>query len=316
MKKLIKRLVESILFNDDDDFEDSEVSVMSTLMDPYEVTRHFNGMNDSGKRNQQFRAILNSFTSWQQLYDASVSEQGIEVPFVDFSLYEDNISNLTAVLDELAEHNIKIKIRGITIVLDNTKDVYYNIKDLIDFDKYNDILTCDYFVVRLGKLRNCEGFPKFVETEIVFDWIFGLESMEGFPETKYYPQVIFEFSPFPKSWKGFPSCVQMLKLENKTLEKRRSTYSRYEYTEEMKNEDLPDILLHLGTFQDFPEDFHTDRNIPGQAYDFHGVDIVSDYWPTGLKKLVRDYIGACLKKQYPKSGKLKNILCKSKMNEA
>ena len=86
--------------------------------------------------------------------------------------------------------------------------------------------------------------------------------------------------------------------------------------EEMKNEDLPDILLHLGTFQDFPEDFHTARNIPGQAYDFHGVDIISEYWPAGLKKLVRDYIGACLKKQYPKSGKLKNILCKSKMNAA
>ena len=136
--------------------------------------------------------------------------------------------------------------------------------------------------------------------------------MEGFPETKYYPKVTFEYSPFPKSWKGFPSCVQMLKLENKTLEKRSDYYYKYEYTEEMKNEDLPDILLHLGTFQDFPEDFHTDSNIPGQAYNFHGVDIISEYWPTGLKKLVRDYIGACLKKQYPKSGKLKNILCKSK----
>lgn len=312
MKKLIKILIESIF--DDVDFEDSEISVMSTLMDPYEVTKHFDNMSDNSKRNEKFKLFLSQFTSWNQLYDASISGDGIEIPYIDFSLYENNVSHLTAVLDELAEHNIKMKIRGINIVLDNTKDVYYNIKDLIDFDKYNEILTCEYFVVRYGKLRNCEGFPKFIESEIIFDWIFGLESMEGFPETKYYPKVTFEYSPFPKSWKGFPSCVQLLKLENKTLEKRESTYSRYEYTEEMKNKDLPDILLHLGTFQDFPEDFHTDSNISGQAYNFHGVDIISEYWPTGLKKLVRDYIGACLKKQYQKSGKLKNILCKSKMS--
>ena len=48
MKKLIKTLVESIF--DNDDFEDSEISVMSTLMDPYEVTKHFDNMSDNGKR--------------------------------------------------------------------------------------------------------------------------------------------------------------------------------------------------------------------------------------------------------------------------
>ena len=88
MKKLIKILVESIF--DDVDFEDSESSVMSTLMDPYEVTKHFDNMSDNGKRNEKFKLFLSQFTSWNQLYNASISGDGIEIPYIDFSLYENN----------------------------------------------------------------------------------------------------------------------------------------------------------------------------------------------------------------------------------
>ncbi|WQJ52767.1 MAG: hypothetical protein [Hatfieldvirus porci] len=58
----MKQLVESI-FDDDDDFHDQEVSVMSTLMDPYEVTKHFEGMSDTWNRNSLFRNILEKYTS-------------------------------------------------------------------------------------------------------------------------------------------------------------------------------------------------------------------------------------------------------------
>lgn len=313
MKKIIKQLVES-LFNDID-FEEDEVSVMTELFDPYEVTRHFDGLEDRNNRFFQLKTLLEQFNSWQQLYDASISEHGLEVKFIDFSVYLGNIECLTNVFDELLEHNIKINFTGISLELDNTKDVYYNIKELVDFDKYNSIMSCNYFVVRGGKIRNCIGFPKFVKQEIVFDWVFGLESLEGFPETEFYPDITFEYSPFPKSWKGLPSCVRLLRLECKALEKRKNTYSRYEYTDEMLQEDLPEIIEYLGDFKDFPQDFHTATNRESKAYDWHGVDIVSHYWPTGLKKFIRTYIGNCLKKQYPKSGKLKNILCKDTLTQ-
>ena len=114
---------------------------------------------------------------------------------------------MKSIFDELLDHDLKIRLIGITFVLDNSKDISFCIKDLIDFDNYNDILTANYFVVRGGKLKNCEGFPKFIVSEIMFDGIFDLETMEGFPKTKYYPEVTFEYSPLPKSWKGFPSCV-------------------------------------------------------------------------------------------------------------
>lgn len=114
---------------------------------------------------------------------------------------------MKSIFDELLDHDLKIRLIGITFVLDNSKDISFCIKDLIDFDNYNDILTANYFVVRGGKLKNCEGFSKFIVSEIMFDRIFDLETMEGFPKTKYYPEVTFEYSPLPKSWKGFPSCV-------------------------------------------------------------------------------------------------------------
>ena len=75
---------------DDVDFEDSESSVISTLMDPYKVTKHFDNMSDNGKRNENFKLFLSQFTSWNQLYNASISGDGIEIPYIDFSLYENN----------------------------------------------------------------------------------------------------------------------------------------------------------------------------------------------------------------------------------
>ena len=39
-------------------------------------------------------------------------------------------------------------------------------------------------------------------------------------------------------------------------------YNNYEYTEEMRNEDFPNIVKYLGTFKDFPYDFHTAINNP------------------------------------------------------
>lgn len=119
----------------------------------------------------------------------------------------------------------------------------------------------------------------------MFDGIFDLETMEEFSKTKYYPEVTFEYSPLPKSWKGFPSCVQSLTLE--------------------------------GTFKDFPYDFHTAINNPntGAQHRGHGVSICDEYWPNDLKKLIRNYIGEHLKKQYTKSGKLKTILCKTQLNK-
>lgn len=151
----------------------------------------------------------------------------------------------------------------------------------------------------------------------MFDGIFDLETMEGFPKTKYYPEVTFEYSPLPKSWKGFPSCVQSLTLDVKTLENIRSMYNNYEYTEEMRNEDFHNIVKYLGTFKDFPYDFHTAINNPntGAQHRGNGVSICDEYWPNDLKKLIRNYIGEHLKKQYTKSGKLKTILCKTQLNK-
>lgn len=94
-------------------------------------------------------------------------------------------------------------------------------------------------------------------------------------------------------------------------------YDNYEYTEEMRNEDFPNIVKYLGTFKDFPYDFYTAINNPntGAQHRGHGVSICDEYWPNDLKKLIRNYIGEHLKKQYTKSGKLKTTLCKTQLNK-
>ena len=43
---------------------------------------------------------------------------------------------------------------------------------------------------------------------------------------------------------------------------KNRSYDNYEYTEEMRNEDFHNIVKYLGTFKDFPYDFHTAINNP------------------------------------------------------
>lgn len=297
----IKKLVESLFDDDIDDIlkgmTDDNVSkqLENNMFSLNELKSLLEQLHDP--KNTLFKHNLLSCENLNELSIKSQEGNGIYIPIITISLYENNIDIFKDIFDILYEYNVRLDINSLIFILENKTDNFYSIKELLDLTKYNDILRIQDFSVNYGKLKNLEGFPK-IWSEYDFQWISEIISFKGFPKNDYNISLYFWGSSLPKDWSGCPTQLQNLRYESNI--------------EPVDENDIEDIKKQIGSLTNIPYDLTFELNNPNKiGYNFVGGSLINPKWKPDVKREIRSYIGYCLKSQYKNIMGLKKRICNS-----
>lgn len=295
MNKNIKRLIES-LFDDDDilygDDETGNSDLINTKLNSTdEILKPLLDKIANENINTNLKNILLSSGTLTELSDLSHKNM-IEISFVRILIHR--VETFKKLFDILYEYNIFIKFGVLEFILENETNKIYSITDLLDLSKYTNFNISE-FVVSYGKLQDLKGFPVNIEKNIEFNWISYIGSLQGFPKTKYYIQLIFENSPMPYDWSGCPSILYGIEFKPNIPDADK--------LESIKND--------IGTLYNIPYNLSFENNNPNLLGQQSKSCIISKYWDSDYKKEIKQYIASCLKQQYNKNiMPLTNKLCK------
>lgn len=215
MNKNIKRLIESLFDDDYDDIiDDNDISQNSEMIsDEIFTTDIFNPLLDIIEKDfddncdlRQYLSIKDKLTDLSTLANAL----GGFGYFHKIIINKNNANAFKQLFDILNIYNIPLNIKILEIQLESTENPI-SISEFIDLSIYDNALNIiNELRINSCKLKNFKGFPNNINISIDFNNVTCIETMQGFPLTKYNLVLRFNNSVFPYDWSGCPNKLQAI----------------------------------------------------------------------------------------------------------
>lgn len=297
MKKNIKKLIESLFDDYDDIIGDNDISQNSQMIENEVFTTDiFESLLDIIEKdcvnNRDLRGYL--FLK-DKLVDLSklANVMGGFGYFDKITIDMNNSEAFKQLFDILNIYNIPLNIKTLEIQLGNNISSI-SILDFIDLSIYNKVLNIiNELHINSGKLKNFNGFPNNIYNVIEFNNITYIETMQGFPVTKYNLSLIFNNSAMPQDWSECPNKLHTICF-------------KFDYS---KN--IEEIKKYIGILYNIPYDLTFESNDLSNYMKGFNIYIKFNNINNStkeIKNIISKYINDCLKTQYKNVADLKKRL--------